>query len=145
MQAAEILAQARSGAYPSNWTVFPILRKKLQWGIAGWAFGTIIGLGLFALVLPIVIPDNFQHGPILIIFTLLMLGMFLFIGLGSLWTLVVDIKRLLTSDKHIFVFTPEILSSKRVTKSSRSRWKTLSISPRVACAVPVVRLARMSR
>ncbi|GHO75536.1 hypothetical protein KSD_33070 [Ktedonobacter sp. SOSP1-85] len=107
MQAEEILAQARSGAYPSNWTVFPILRKKLQWGIAGWAFGTIIGLGLFALVLPIVIPDNFQRGPILIIFTLLMLGMFLFIGLGSLWTLVVDIKRLFTSDKHIFVFTPE--------------------------------------
>lgn len=107
MQAEEILAQAKSGDYPQNWTVFPILRNKLRWGIVGWIFGVILGFGLFALVFPIIVPYNFEHGPLLIIFSLVLLGMFLFIGLGSLWTLIGDIKRLSASDKYILVFTPE--------------------------------------
>lgn len=107
MQAEEILAQARSKDIPGNWTVYPILRKKLQWGILGWLLGIILGFGLFILIFPIVVPYNFEHGPVLIIFTLVLLGMFLFIGLGSLWTLVTDIRRLSESDKHILVFTPE--------------------------------------
>ncbi|GHO43671.1 hypothetical protein [Ktedonospora formicarum] len=107
MQAEEILAQARSENIPGNWTVYPILRKKLQWGILGWIFGVILGFGLFTLIFPIVVPYNFEHGPVLIIFTLVLLGIFLFIGLGSLWTLVTDIRRLSESERHILVFTPE--------------------------------------
>ena len=48
MNAEEILAQVGGEhAPPENWAVFPLQRKRVVLGLAGWAFGTIMGLGLF--------------------------------------------------------------------------------------------------
>ncbi|MBV9231742.1 MAG: hypothetical protein JOZ18_20705, partial [Chloroflexi bacterium] len=62
---------------------------------------------LLALVVPIVIPHNYQHGTGAIIFTTILLGIFLFIALGSLWALIMDIQRLMHADEHVMVLTPD--------------------------------------
>lgn len=106
--AEEILAKARSqDELPEGWTVFPLKRQKVVAGIAGWIFGVIIGLGLFAAAAPITIPINYQHGVFSIIVTTLLLGMFLFIGLGSVYLAVIDILRLRSAEEHVIVVTPE--------------------------------------
>src|SRR2546426_9645150 len=106
--ATEILTQVREDSNrPATWLVFPLLRKKVAWGIVGWTFGIIIGLGLFALVTPIVVPFNYQRGPLAAITTTLLLAILLFVGLGSIWALVVDVRRLRQADKHLIVITPE--------------------------------------
>ncbi|HZO70713.1 MAG TPA: hypothetical protein VFB60_00845 [Ktedonobacteraceae bacterium] len=108
MEAEEILAQTRSGSdLPHGWIVFPLLRSKVVLGIVGWIFGIILGLGLFALVASIVIPFNYQRGWFPATFSTILLGMFLFIGLGSIYLVITDIRRLSQSGKHIIVITPD--------------------------------------
>ncbi len=108
MEAAEILERSRSkDDLPQGWIVFPLERNKVIWGIVGWIFGIILGLGLFALMASIVIPDNYTHGAFSIIFTSLILLLFLFVGLGSLWSLIQDARRLTQLEKHIIVITPD--------------------------------------
>ena len=108
MQAEEILTKARTSTeLPQGWIVFPLLRNKVLLGIAGWVFGIFIGMFLFALVAPIVIPNNYQRGFGAALFTTLLLGIFLFIGLGSLWSLMLDVRRLMHADRHIMVLTPD--------------------------------------
>jgi hypothetical protein len=108
MEAEEILTRAKAGPeVPNGWVVLPLLRDKVVLGIVGWAFGIIIGLGLLALVVPIVIPYNYEHGVVAGIFTTLLLGVLLFIGLGSVWTLIVDVDRLRNANRYLIVLTPE--------------------------------------
>ncbi len=108
MEAAEILERTRSGEeLPHGWVVFPIVRNKLIWGMVGWVLGIILGLGLFALMASIVIPYNYTIGTFSVIFTSLILLLFLFIGLGSVWSLIHDIQRLRQQDTHVIVITPE--------------------------------------
>jgi len=108
MEADEILTQARSSPEgPHGWIILHISRRNLGMAILGWAFGIVLGFGLFAAVASVVIPTNFQRGSAAAIVTGILLAMLLFIGLGSLWTLITDIQRLLHSDKHIIVITPE--------------------------------------
>lgn len=108
MEAAEILERTRSGEeLPHGWIVFPLERSKVIWGMVGWVFGIIMGLGLFALMASIVIPYNYTLGTFSVIFTSLILLLFLFVGLGSVWSLIRDIQRLMQLDKHVIVITPE--------------------------------------
>ncbi len=107
MDVEEILAQARQEEPPQGWVVLPLLRKKLIWGIIGWIFGIILGLGLFALILPVVVPYNFVHGTLAAIVTTILLGVFLFIGLGSAWSLLADVRRLRNISDYILVITQE--------------------------------------
>jgi len=108
MEADEILMQARTNPEATHgWVILPILRRNLILAIAGWVFGTILGLGLFAAVAYIVIPTNYQHSVLAAVVTSLLLAMLLFIALGSFWTLIIDIRRLRNADKHIIVITPE--------------------------------------
>jgi hypothetical protein len=108
MQAEEILAKARAEEeLPADWIVFPLLRNKVLVGIIGWVFGIFIGLALLALVMPIVIPGNYQRGFAPALLTTLLLGAFLFIGLGSLWALITDVRRLMHADRHMMVLTPD--------------------------------------
>ncbi len=108
MDADAILMQAKgSPEAPHGWIILPLLRRTLTLGILGWAFGILLGLGLFAAVAFIVIPVNFQHGMGPAIFSILILAILLFIGLGSLWTLIVDVHRLLHIDEHLIVITPQ--------------------------------------
>src|SRR5215472_10569298 len=108
MESAEILAQARLGdEAPHGWIVLPLLRNKVAIAIAGWIIGAIIGLGLFALMASVMIPNNFKSGPAAAIFSAILLGVVLFIGIGSIWAAIGDIGRLRNADKHLIVITPE--------------------------------------
>ncbi len=107
MQAEEILTKARTSTeLPQGWIVFPLLRNKVLFGIVGWICGVFIGMFLFAVVATIVIPKNYQSGFAAALFTTLLLGVLLFIGLGSLWSLITDVRRLMHADRHILVLTP---------------------------------------
>src|SRR5437016_11453725 len=108
MESSEILMHARTGSEaPHGWIVLPLLRSKVALGIAGWFFGILLGLGMFALLASIVIPYNYQHGVVPALFSTILLGVVLFIGLGSAWSLLVDARRLKQADKHLIVITPE--------------------------------------
>ncbi len=106
MEAAEILEKARE-EHPPDWIVLPLLRDKVMLGIAGWVFGVIVGFGLFVVMVPIMIPHNYSYGLIPAIFSTLVLGLMLFIGIGSIWQIIVDTRRLLEADKHVIIITPE--------------------------------------
>lgn len=108
MEAAEILDRTRTGEeLPHGWIIFPLERNKVIWGIVGWVFGILLGLGLFALLASIVIPYNYTIGAFPAIFTSVILLLLLFVGLGSVWSLIQDIQRLVNLDKHVIVITPE--------------------------------------
>jgi hypothetical protein len=108
MNAEEILAQAKADTgLPNDWIVFPLLRDKIIVGLIGWAFGIILGLGLFALVSTIVIPYNYQRGLLPALVSTILLGILLFVGLGSAWTMISDIRRLRERQKHLIIITPE--------------------------------------
>lgn len=108
MESDEILEKARAGGgAPQGWIVLPLLRNKVMLGIVGWVFGVIVGFGLFALMASVTIPHNYQIGPVAAIFTSIILGLVLFVGLGSMWQIIVDVRRLLQADKHIIVIAPE--------------------------------------
>lgn len=108
MEATEILDKARAGGeLPNGWVVLPLLRSKVRLGILGWIAGVIVGFGLFALMIPYMIPHNYLYGPIPALISSLILGMVLFIGIGSIWQIIVDTRRLLEADKHILVITPD--------------------------------------
>ncbi|GLV57551.1 hypothetical protein KDH_43870 [Dictyobacter sp. S3.2.2.5] len=107
MDAEEILAQANTSAeLPPGWSTFPLLKGKVIWGIIGWIFGILMGGGLLALIVPIVVPFNYQRGAFSIILTTLLLGILAFIFLGSIYMLCVDILRVAQPEKHIIVLTP---------------------------------------
>ena len=108
MDAVTILTQAKSNSDASyDWVVLPLLRNKLMWGIVGWAFGILLGLGLFTLLAFIVIPYNYENGAFPAIFSSVLLAILLFIGLGSVWALLKDMQRLRNIDQHIIVITPD--------------------------------------
>ena len=108
MNAEEILETARTSTTPPHgWVVLPLSRTKVILGIAGWFFGIVLGLGLFTIAVRATIPSNFQHGTGIILFTLILLAVLLFIGLGSIWMLVQDVLRVMQAHKHIIVITPQ--------------------------------------
>lgn len=108
MEANEILSQAKAeGDAPHGWIVLPLLRQKVALGIVGWIFGAFVGFGLLALMAPLMIPHNYQIGVLGAIITTIILGMVLFVGLGSIWALLMDIQRLRQANKHVIVITPD--------------------------------------
>jgi hypothetical protein len=108
MEATEILEKARAGGeLPNGWVVLPLLRNKVRLGILGWIAGAIVGFGLFVLIIPYMVPHNYLYGPIAALISTLILGMMLFVGIGSVWQIIVDTRRLVEADKHIIVLTPD--------------------------------------
>jgi hypothetical protein len=108
MEAAEILAQAKAGPdAPYGWIVLPLSRNKVIWGILGWIFGIILGLGLFVVVALAAIPTNYENGLFPALLSTVFLAILLFVGLGSAWALFADVNRLLHTDQHIIVITSE--------------------------------------
>jgi len=108
MEATEILEKARAGGeLPNGWVVLPLLRNKVRLGILGWIAGAIVGFGFFALMIPIMIPHNYLYGFIPALISTVILGVVLFIGIGSIWQIIVDTRRLLEADRHIIVITPD--------------------------------------
>ena len=108
MEATEILEKARAGGeLPKGWIVLPLLRSKVRLGILGWIAGAIIGFGFFVVMVPLMIPHNYLFGFIPALISTVILGMVLFVGIGSVWQIIVDTRRLLEADKHIIVITPD--------------------------------------
>ncbi|MBV9229436.1 MAG: hypothetical protein JOZ18_08990 [Chloroflexi bacterium] len=108
MEAEEILAQTRGGGQPpEGWIVFPLLRHKVILAIVGWTSGILMGLGLLIAIGSVVIPYNYERGTASIVFTTILLGILLFIALGSAYLLIMDVLRLRNLDKHVIVITPE--------------------------------------
>jgi hypothetical protein len=108
MEADDILTRAKaSDEPPHGWVILPLLRRQVMTGIGGWILGTIIGIGLFIPVALTVIPVNYQHGVAAAIFTSILLALLLFIGLGSLWTIYVDTRRLMDADRYLIIITPD--------------------------------------
>ncbi len=108
METSEILMQIRtSSETPKNWIVLPLVRNNVLLSIAGWILGIVLGLGLFAAMAFSVIPHNYMYGILPAVITTLFLGLFLFVGLGSMWALIADVIRLVRADKHLIVITPD--------------------------------------
>lgn len=108
MEAAEILEQAKAGPdTPHGWIVLPLSRKKLIVGILGWIFGIVLGFGLFVMVAFATIPIDFQSGVLPALFSTFILAILLFVGLGSAWSLIVDVNRLRHIREHMIVLTQE--------------------------------------
>lgn len=108
MEAGEILAQAKArNEATDNWIILPLIRSKVATGIVGWTLGILLGLGLFLLVSLATIPHNYQIGVGAAIFTTALLLVLLFIGLGSTWSLIMDVRRFINADNYMIVITPE--------------------------------------
>jgi hypothetical protein len=106
MDAAVILTKAKQET-PEGWMIFPLLRSKVIFGLLGWALGVVVGLVLFVGIALVAIPDNYQNGVLEAIISTIILGILLFISLGSAWTFVVDARRLAHAEEHLIVITPE--------------------------------------
>src|SRR5579875_2042913 len=108
MESVQILSVVNTEEnIPHDWLVFPLLRQKVLIGIFGWIFGVVFGSLLFALMAPIMIPHNYLAGIASAIFTTIILGIVLFVAVGSLWQLIVDIIRLRHAEEHVIIITPE--------------------------------------
>jgi hypothetical protein len=108
MDSTEILERAKvNGDTPHGWIILPLVQRKVITGIIGWIFGAIVGLGLFASLASIMIPHNYQNGTASAIVTTIILGVVLYVGLGSIWAMIIDVRRLRQSGNHIIVITPE--------------------------------------
>lgn len=108
MEPVQILAQVNTEeGVPSNWIVFPLQRQNVLVGIVGWVFGTFAGGLMFFFMAPIMIPHNYQQSAFSAILSTIILGVVLFVGLGSLWAMISDIIRVREADKHVIIITPE--------------------------------------
>ena len=108
MEAVQILAQVSTKEdIPGNWIIFELQKQKILIGILGWIFGVLAGGLLFVFMAPIMIPHNYQNGVVSAIFSTIILGVVLYVCLGSLWALITDVRRVSAADKHIIIITPE--------------------------------------
>src|SRR5258708_20684863 len=55
----------------------------------------------------VMIPNDLQNGPAAAIFSAILRGVVLLIGIGSIWATIGDIGRLRNADKYLIVITPE--------------------------------------
>ena len=108
MESVQILAQTNAEeGIPQNWLVFPLLRQKVLVGLLGWIFGVVAGGLLFAFMAPIMIPHNYQIGVGAAIASTVILAIVTYVCLGSLWAMIVDIRRLSRASKCSIIITPE--------------------------------------
>jgi hypothetical protein len=116
MEASEILARAREKEEaPQGWIVLPLQRSRVILAIIGWFVGAALGLALFAAVFPIMVPYNY-HSTFGAIMSTFFLGVLLFIGLGSIWCMISDVRRLLQAERHLIVITPEAFVQQEGTR-----------------------------
>ena len=109
MEAAEILERARASGEetPPGWIVLPLLRNKLISGMFGWAVGALIGFGLFTFIAYVTIPYNFKTSFFTGCFATVLMLITLFIGFGSIWSFVMDARRLRHIEQYMIVITPD--------------------------------------
>ena len=107
IDAEQILATARQeGDVPQGWTVIPLHIKTVQRAILNWVGGAIVGLGLFALLFAAV------HD-ILGIISIILLGVLAFVGIGSLYLAIKNVRVLQDKDRQLIVMTPDLYVQQR--------------------------------
>ncbi len=106
-QALDILSAARDGSAPSNWVILPLRRERVVRTLLECGIGILLGLGLFIGLFLSTWPENFTSGVTGAIITTLMLAVLAFLGFGSLWLFIADVRRLLRADRSIIVITPD--------------------------------------
>ncbi len=117
MESVQILAQVSTEeGVPASWIVFPLQRQKVIVGILGWIFGALAGGVIFAFMAPIMIPHNYQSGIFSAILSTLILGVVLYVCLGSIWAMITDIQRIRAADQHVIIITPEDFVKQEGTK-----------------------------
>lgn len=107
MDPQSILATARSGHVPSEWTVWPlrrgkVLRSALEY-IAVGLFGTVL-LVLFVLSS---VPDNFHADTTRLVFTVIVLMLLATLAFGGLGVAAYDFYRVANAERHLIVLTPD--------------------------------------
>jgi hypothetical protein len=108
VQALEILSAAHDGSAPSNWVILPLRRERVVRSMLEWGVGILLGLGLFTGLFLATWPENFTNGAAGAIITGLMLVVLGFLGFGSLWLFLADLRRLLRANRSIIVLTPNV-------------------------------------
>ena len=107
IDAEQILATARQeGDVPQGWTIIPLHIKTVQRAILNWIGGAIVGLGLFALLFAAV------HD-VLGVVSIIALGAMAFVGIGSLYLALKNVRMLLDKDRQLIVMTPEYYVQQR--------------------------------
>lgn len=106
MEAAEILRIAQTDDAPQDWIIVPLHRNKVLFSVISWSGAAIFGAALFALFFWMVWPNNFQNGWGPTIFSVILLAVPIFILVGSLWTVVVELGRLRTAREQVIIITP---------------------------------------
>ena len=107
-QADEILSTARDGSAPSNWVILPLRRERVMRTMLEWGIGVLLGLGLFIGLFLATWPENFTNSTTGAIITSLMLAVLGFLGFGSLWLFIADVRRLLRANRSIVIITPDV-------------------------------------
>jgi hypothetical protein len=106
MESVQILEQVHGTDVPGSWIVLPLQRNKVFIGVLGWLAGTAVSTLLLILMVPVMIPHNYQTGVAAAIISTIMLGLVVFVLVGSLWYAVRDILRLLHPQEHVIIITP---------------------------------------
>lgn len=107
MDAADVLERARSGHAPTTWNVWPLRRARVRRAALGWVTTGVIGLGLLALMISIMYPDNFANSDFKAFFSTLMLMLVAVVGFGGLGIAIYDFWRLAHAGEYLLVITPE--------------------------------------
>lgn len=101
LDAEQILQTARqSEEPPQGWTVIPLDEKTVKRAILNWIGSAIVGVGLFGLLFAAVHDD-------LTFFPLFLLAVLAFVGGGSLWLVLKNVRLLTDKARQLIVMTPE--------------------------------------
>jgi hypothetical protein len=108
MDVDSILAQARSGAAPSDWNVWPLRRDYVRKAALKWGALSVVGFIVFALVLIVTFPSDFvgqdaAHQSIATV-VIMLTG---FLAFGSLALTLTEIRRLTGADHFWLIITPD--------------------------------------
>ncbi len=105
--AEALIARARSGTYPPNWYVWPLQSDKVRRGLIRWAIYTVGGFLFFVPALFVMIPDNFSGDGGIAVASLVVLILLGTMAFGSLYYLVLDLRRLGAARDHLLLMTPD--------------------------------------
>jgi hypothetical protein len=115
-QAQEIVSAARAGSAPSNWVILPLRREHLLRSMLEWSLGVLLGVGLFIGFFWAAWPDNFTNGAGGAVISGLILAILGFLGLGSLWLLISDLRRYLRAHQSLIIITPDVFLKQEGSK-----------------------------
>jgi hypothetical protein len=115
-QALDILSTARDGSAPSSWVILPLRRPHLVRSMLEWSLGILLGLGLFMALFLATWPENFINGATGAIITSLLLAVLAFLGFGSLWLFITDLRRYLAANRSLIVITPNVFCKQEGNK-----------------------------